>query len=838
MNKQQLSQTIWESANKMRSKIDAGEYKDYILGFMFYKFLSEAEEKYLRQEQMTDDEMKDLDEDTTDKDTINSIKSALGYFIPYKHLFSTWIGNPNFGISDVRDALSAFDNNIYKTHQKVFNNVFHTLSVGLSKLGDSDPSRSNAVRKLIDLINEIPMYGKQDYDVLGFVYEDLLGKFASTAGTKAGEFYTPHEVSQFMSDIVVHNLRSENNIEIYDPTSGSGSLLITIGKSVARASGNQERIKYYAQELKESTFNLTRMNLVMRGILPSNIEVRNADTLEDDWPRDPVDEDEPLYVDAVVANPPYSQHWDPEDKDYDPRFVDFGLAPVTKADYAFLLHGLYHLKPDGVMAIVLPHGVLFRGNEEKTIRTNLIEHNYIDAIIGLPPNIFFGTGIPTLIMVLKKNRDTSDILFIDASEGFAKEGKKNRLRARDTKKMVDAYIGRNDIANYAKVVTRKEVINNDYNLNIPRYVQASSNTERWNIYSLMCGGIPKSEISKFDRHWELLPSLKSQLFRELSSSHLELITQEIRETIQTNREVKDFIAKFNSSAAELEESVKALLVDNFLGVNPHTAEEELAQMVVEKFTPYELVDRYDAYQIVSEQWGVISGDLDALKAHKSFFTSGKEEPSENQSLTDSLGEVFPADLVEKLFYEEKLKDIEDEENGLTEVRASLEDLAESLSGYDVFEENKKNFKPKKVKDFMKTLSKKDSLLDDLERVVDLEAQRKAKQKEIRKKKFDLTESVIKKMSALSEDEVKKLLFEKWVRPLVAKLNGLPGRVIEYLTTTLEVINKKYSIPLPQISASISATEKELHQMLGDLTCEREEDRIGLAKLKTSLGENK
>ena len=279
------------------------------------------------------------------------------------------------------------------------------------------------------------MDGRQDYDVLGFIYEYLISNFAANAGKKAGEFYTPHEVSMLMSEIVSWHLAGRENITIYDPTSGSGSLLINIGKAVARRNGDPDSIKYYAQELKENTYNLTRMNLVMRGILPDNIVARNGDTLEDDWPWfDTVEnKDEtydPLFVDAVVSNPPYSQNWDPEDKELDPRFK-FGVAPKSKADYAFLLHDLYHLRPDGIMCIVLPHGVLFRGGEEGTIRKNLVENRHIQAIIGLPANIFFGTGIPTIIMVLRKQRETSDVLVVDASKHFVKEGKNNKLRASD-----------------------------------------------------------------------------------------------------------------------------------------------------------------------------------------------------------------------------------------------------------------------------------------------------------------------------------------------------------------------------------------------------------------------
>lgn len=357
MNKQQLAARIWESANKMRSKIEANEYKDYILGFIFYKFLSEKEVKYLKENDWTDEYLSELTEEDTE--TVESIQKNLGYFISYENLFSTWLEKDrDFSVQNVRDALSAFSRLINPAHKKVFEGVFDTLQTGLSKLGDSAASQSKSISDLIQLIRDIPMDGKQGYDVLGFIYEYLIEKFAANAGKKAGEFYTPHEVSLLMSEIVANHLKDRDKIEIYDPTSGSGSLLINIGKSASKYISGENKVKYYAQELKQNTYNLTRMNLVMRGIEADNIVTRNGDTLEDDWPyfdeNDPIGSYNPLYVDAVVSNPPYSQAWNPVDKETDPRYAGYGIAPKGKADYAFLLHDLYHIKPDGIMTIVLP----------------------------------------------------------------------------------------------------------------------------------------------------------------------------------------------------------------------------------------------------------------------------------------------------------------------------------------------------------------------------------------------------------------------------------------------------------------------------------------------------
>lgn len=356
MNKQQLASTIWESANQMRSKIEANEYKDFILGFIFYKYLSEKEVAFFRKERLTDADIEKVTED--DVKYAAHVRENLGYFIAYENLFSTWLKKGNdFDISNVRDALSAYDRNIDDVYRKVFEKIFNTLQTGLSKLGETAQAQTKAVKNLLKLIRKIPMDGKQDYDILGFIYEYLISMFAANAGKKAWEFYTPHEVSVLMSEIIAEHLKNRKQIKIYDPTSGSGSLLINIGNSVAKFIEGENKIDYYAQELKENTYNLTRMNLVMRGISPANINVRNGDTLEDDWPFfEDTDKDKTyklIRVDAVVSNPPYSQKWDPSNKEFDARYKNYGIAPKSKADYAFLLHDLYHLEDDGIMTIVL-----------------------------------------------------------------------------------------------------------------------------------------------------------------------------------------------------------------------------------------------------------------------------------------------------------------------------------------------------------------------------------------------------------------------------------------------------------------------------------------------------
>ena len=692
MNKQQLAAKIWESANQMRSKIEANDYKDFILGFIFYKYVSDQLVSFVKGQGMTEDEIKALGED--DPETLEYVQSNLGYFISYNNLFSTWV-NPksDFDESNVRDALSAFSRLIHPNHKKLFEGIFTTLETGLSKLGESAPKRTKAISDLLHLIKSIPMGGNVGYDVLGYIYEYLIEKFAANAGKKAGEFYTPHEVSLLMSEITAHELKHKDKIEIYDPTSGSGSLLINIGSSVAKYAKSKDDIKYYAQELKESTYNLTRMNLIMRGILPDNITTRNGDTLEDDWPyfdeSDPLATYEPLYVDAVVSNPPYSQAWDPSFKDSDPRYSRFGLAPKTKADFAFLLHDLYHLKPDGIMTIVLPHGVLFRGGEEGQIRKQLIENNHIDAIIGLPANIFFGTGIPTVIIVLKQKRQNTDVLVVDASKHFIKEGKNNKLQASDIKRVTDAVINRESIDKFSKVVSKQTLRENGYNLNIPRYVDSTAAAESWDLHATMLGGIPNTEIAELQTYWQALPQLHSALFTPKSAAYSELAVakEEVNATISDHPQVREFITTYNHAFNGYGDYLNTTLIKDWETVNRNQIEAGLSEELFKRLAPIALVDKYLAYQYQNNQWQTINADLEMMQT-EGFTATKQVDPNivikkvkgKDTEVQDGWkGHILPFELVQKTYLKDDLHELQSQELKLAEVTTQIEEIIESFT---------------------------------------------------------------------------------------------------------------------------------------------------------------
>lgn len=836
MNKQQLAAKIWEQANAMRSKIEANEYKDYILGFIFYKYLSDKEEQFLKEKDFTAADIQALAEDDTE--TVSYIQNGIGYFIAYRDLFSTWISRgKDFDISNVRDALSAFARLIKSTHKKVFDGVFDTLQTGLSKLGDSAASQTKAVSELLQLIRDIPMDGRQDYDILGYIYEYLLDKFASNAGKKAGEFYTPHEVALLMAEIVAEHLKDRRSINIYDPTSGSGSLLINIGKAAAKHLAGGNSIKYYAQELKQNTYNLTRMNLVMRGIIPENILTRNADTLEDDWPffeeGDPVRTYNPLYLDAVVSNPPYSLRWDPTHKETDPRYARYGLAPKTKADFAFLLHDLYHVKPDGLMTIVLPHGVLFRGGEEGKIRKNLIEYNNIDTIIGLPANIFFGTGIPTIIMVLKQRRTATDVLIIDASKDFAKEGKNNKLRACDIKKITDAVRERKNIKQYAALVSRETIRENDYNLNIPRYVDSFDDGERWDLYATLYGGIPAAELDELDDYWKAFPSLREALFTCDGTPYALVAVSDVRAAIEGNADVAAFRSAFDAAFADFKVFLEHELLENWQTLAVSRQEAVLCADIFARLEPFPLADKYAAYQLLDDEWNKIAADLEIMQT-EGFDSVKKVDPrlivkkkdGRDVEVQDGfMGRIIPFELVQQVLLKDQAEIVRQCENRLEEIGAEYEELIEGLPEDEkesgILNEDVTAFMPKGVAARLAEMREEGAeenaaFFETLTRIDNLLREEKEQKTRLKTAAADLLAKTKKTIENLSEKQSLELLRLKWIEPLAAGLRAQSAAILAQLAARIRTLADKYAETCEEIETQLRQTEEELCEQLDDL----------------------
>ena len=477
--KSQLHKTLWDIANTLRGNMGADEFRDYILGFIFYKYLSEKTLSYANTLLATEGKnYKELPSDESDP-YISAIRtealSSLGYFILPNQLFSTVVNDIKSSDAFIIERLGMIFNAIEQStaSEEDFGGLFEEIDLTSSKLGRSEGDKNKLISKVMVHLAEIDFkLEDSEIDVLGDAYEYLISQFASGAGKKAGEFYTPQEVSTILARIVT--LGKDRLRSVYDPTCGSGSLLLRVAKEVNDVGS------FYGQELNRTTYNLARMNMILHDVHYQKFDIRQANTLESP-------QHEGQVFEAIVANPPFSAKWsaDPQFLN-ESRFSSYGrLAPKTKADYAFISHMIHHLDDNGTMAVVVPHGVLFRGAAEGVIREFIVnEKNWLDAVIGLPGNIFFGTPIPTAIMVFKKNRISDSVLFIDASEGFEKVGNQNVLREEHINHIVEVYRERKVEDKFSYEATFDELEENEFNLNIPRYVDTFEEEEPVDLESV------------------------------------------------------------------------------------------------------------------------------------------------------------------------------------------------------------------------------------------------------------------------------------------------------------------------------------------------------------------
>ncbi len=479
-----LLTVLWSGADVLRGKMDANEYKTYLLGLVFYKYLSdsylvkvydllndEQPENLFEAQKVYEEAMNSSDRD----DLLSELKDSLHYTLEPDMTYISILKQAKDNRFN-REKLQAAFNRIQESDE-LFNSLFADVDLYSNRLGAGDQKQSATIADLIKVLEDADLVNTKG-DVLGNAYEYLIGQFASETGKKAGEFYTPHGPAQILCRIAMTGQEDKKGLQVYDPCMGSGSLML----SCMHYSKEPDYIKYYGQELMPSTYNLARMNMFLHGVMPENQHLRNADTLDADWPTD-----EETEFDVVTMNPPYSAKWSAADGfKQDERFMDYGgaLAPKSKADYAFLLHGFYHLKPNGTMAIVLPHGVLFRGASEGTIRKILLENGSIYAVIGLPSNMFYNTSIPTCIIVLKKHREGRDVLFIDASNQFEKEKKQNVMNEKHIDHVLELFRNRQSVEKEAYLASYDDIKNNDFNLNIPRYVDTSEEEEEIDVKAL------------------------------------------------------------------------------------------------------------------------------------------------------------------------------------------------------------------------------------------------------------------------------------------------------------------------------------------------------------------
>lgn len=509
-NSKDLISVLWSGADILRSKMDANEYKDYLLGIVFYKYLSDS---FLIKayDLLTDEKPSSLTEaleaykEALQDDTVEEYKKELQdecHYVLEPDLTYTAFAEEARNNAFSREMLQKGFNNIEQS-DSIFADLFTDIDLYSNRLGTGDQKQNDTISSLIKEIDKADLLNS-DAEILGNAYEYLIGKFASETGKKAGEFYTPQAVSKILTRIAIAGQEEQKGLAVYDPCMGSGSLLLNVKKYAKEP----EYIKYYGQELNTSTYNLARMNMFLHGIIAENQKLRNGDTLDGDWPTD-----EENNFNLVLMNPPYSANWSAAPGFLqDERFSEYGvLAPKSKADYAFLLHGLYHLKNSGTMAIVLPHGVLFRGAAEGKIREKLLRDGHIYAVIGLPANLFYNTSIPTCIIVLKKQREGRDVLFIDASKKFEKGKKQNSMTDVHIDEVLSLYNRRETVDKESYLATFEDIENNDFNLNIPRYVDNFEKEEDVDLKALL------AEMQKTDEEMKVVQSDFTSLLKDLTS---------------------------------------------------------------------------------------------------------------------------------------------------------------------------------------------------------------------------------------------------------------------------------------------------------------------------------
>lgn len=774
VKKSELYSFLWESCNKLRGGMDASQYKDYVLSLLFVKYVSDKYEGkknsliYIPE----DGGFKDIVALKGNKeigDKINKIIANLAE------------ANDLKGVIDVAD----------------FNNE--------DKLGrgkDMQDRLSGLVSIFEDERLDFSKNRADGDDILGDAYEFLMRKFATESGKSKGQFYTPSEVSRVMAKVIGVNMASSQDQTIYDPTCGSGSLLLKAADEAITG------VTIYGQENDNATAALARMNMILHGH-------PTADIKKDNTLANPLfkDGEQLKTFDFVVANPPFSQkNWtsglNPQHDEFE-RFSGYGIPPTTNGDYAFLLHIVRSLKSNGKGAVILPHGVLFRGNAEAEIRGNLIRKGFIKAIIGLPSNLFYGTGIPACIIVLDKENaaNRKGIFMIDGSKGFIKDGNKNRLRERDVHRIVDIYTKHKSVSKYARNVSIQEIQDNEYNLNISRYIDSQEIEDIQNIEAHLMGGIPNEDINALQPYWDVYPSIKTILFAEIERdgfSALLVEKSEIKDTIFNHSEFVNYSERVKVILNKWDEKSTLFLKNIEAGVNPKEVINNISEEILEVFTPLNLLDHYEIYQHLMTYWyEVMQDDMYIISAE-----GWKSTP-----------ELIPSYLIENRYFLEEIRIIQELENDINKIVKRKEEMEEEQSGEDdVFEELRndkgkilKGNLQKRIKSIKKIPDFDDELqiLEQYLFLIDMETELANKMKKARK---ELDNKVAEKYEFLNVDDIKSLVItDKWMSSIIKEVENELENISQRLSARIVELSERYMYPLPKLDSQI----KELRVKVED-----------------------
>jgi type I restriction enzyme M protein len=811
IKKSDLYSSLWESCNELRGGMDASQYKDYVLVLLFVKYISD---KYAGQ-------------------------PYAPITIPKGASFADMValkGSTDIGDQINKKILAPLAEANKLSDMPDFNDP--------TKLGDGK-EKVETLTNLIAIFENPALDFSQNRadgdDLLGDAYEYLMRHFATESGKSKGQFYTPAEVSRIMAQVLgIRNAQTTNDTTVYDPTCGSGSLLLKIGDEAKR--GKDVKVTLYGQEKDNATAGLARMNMILHDY--ATAEVKQGNTLANPLFKD----GESLKTfDYVVANPPFSdKRWSTGlTPDADPygRFDGYGIPPGKQGDFAYLLHILRSIKSNGKGACILPHGVLFRGNAEGAIRKNLIQRGVIKGIIGLPPNLFYGTGIPACIIVLDKEGANArkGIFMIDASKGFRKDGPKNRLREQDLHRIVDIFTRHADTPGYARMVPVTEISDpkNDYNLNLPRYIDSTEVEDLQDIGGHMRGGVPNRDLDALKAYWQVIPAVRAALFEDLRPgySRLRIDAADIKATIFGHSE----FTAFNSKATELFNQWKSANAPKLKGLEkdgyPKALIENIAESLLKNFDNAPLLDAYDVYQHLMDYWAESMQDDCYLIAADGWIAAAQpkliiDEKSKKTKTKPDLvlgkkkyaTELVPPALVINRYFEKDKSVIEALEFELASIDQKLEEISEEQGGEGGLLEDAKNEKDKltkasltaRLKDIKKDKDSGDEQ-QALKNYLALIEQQSENSSKIKLAQESLTAKVFAKYEKLSENEIKTVVVDdKWLSTISNSVQSELDRVSQTLTGRIRELAERYASPLPKIADEVAAlssrVEAHLKQM--------------------------
>jgi type I restriction enzyme M protein len=797
LKKSELYSSLWASCDELRGGMDASQYKDYVLVLLFIKYISDkyAAQRYAPIAVPKGSSFADM--------AALKGKSDIGDQINKKIIGPLAKAN---GLSDMPDFNDA---NKLGSGKEMVERLTNLIAIFESPSLDFSRNRADGD------------------DLLGDAYEYLMRNFATESGKSKGQFYTPAEVSRVMAQILgIGKARTSPQTTVYDPTCGSGSLLLKVGDAAAT------EVSLYGQEKDAATSGLARMNMILHD--KPLAQIMQGNTLTD-----------PKYkeggslktFDYVVANPPFSdKRWstglDPANDPYG-RFKDFGAPPAKQGDYAYLLHIVRSLKSSGRGACILPHGVLFRGNGEAEIRKALVKKGYLKGIIGLPANLFYGTGIPACIVVVDKAGAASrkGLFLVDASSGFEKDGPKNRLRDQDIRKIVDVFNGQIEVPHYSRLVEYSEIEKNDYNLNLPRYIDSQTPEDIQDIEAHLQGGIPAADVEALADYWEVFPSLRASLFKKSRKGYLELkvAKDSIRAAIFEHEEYRAFAERMNAHFASWRKKSAASLKALKPGFHPKELIEQLSSNLLEHYEELPLIDPYDIYECLREYWAETMQDDAYLLASEGWkaethrvieVKKGKEGKPNKEVDKGWACDLLPKPLVVAKYFAAEQEAIDTLAAGLEAASSKLAELEEEEGGdegaFSDFDKVSRAAVAARLKEIKGDAEAKAEAAV-LSEWLALDAEAAALKKQLKAAKSELDSQAYARYPTMSEAEIKALVVEdKWMAALDKAIHGEMDRVSQRLAMRVKELAERYEAPLPELEKNAEEMERKVKRHLKEM----------------------